>query len=169
MRVSLEELGQMLGMNPDIHVPSQIGMATPLSLFPGQTTLSAYIPTADEDSLSEHQMQVRIVNWAKANEGVCPLLKWMFAVPNGGKRNVGTAVKLKAEGVKKGVPDLWLPVRTAKYTGVVLENKVGYNKTSPEQREWITFLQEQGWLVKVCYNAAEAIEVLREYLTPLIR
>ena len=48
----------------------------------------------------EHQVQVAICNYLDLRK-VC-----YFAIPNGGKRNIITASKLKAEGVKKGVPDL---------------------------------------------------------------
>lgn len=35
---------------------------------------------------------------------------WYFAVPNGGQRNKIVAAKLKQEGVKSGVPDIYVPV-----------------------------------------------------------
>ena len=41
-------------------------------------------------------------------EGRHPQLALIFAIPNGGKRHIGTARKLKAEGVRSGVPDIFL-------------------------------------------------------------
>lgn len=39
-----------------------------------------------------------------------PELRWLHAIPNGGQRDKITAGKLKAEGVKKGVLDVFLPL-----------------------------------------------------------
>ena len=38
-----------------------------------------------------------------------PRLEWIHAIPNGGLRNKATASNLKAEGVKSGVLDVFLP------------------------------------------------------------
>src|SRR5262245_64718583 len=46
-----------------------------------------------------------------------------FAIPNGGARDVITAGRLKAEGVRAGVPDVCLPVARAGYHGLFLEVK----------------------------------------------
>ena len=53
----------------------------------------------------EHIEQVNFVNWFEYNY---PTIK-IIAVPNGGKRAISVAKKLKAEGVKRGVPDLFIP------------------------------------------------------------
>lgn len=39
-----------------------------------------------------------------------PELRWLHAIPNGGYRDKVTAGKLKAEGVKRGIPDVFLPL-----------------------------------------------------------
>lgn len=39
-----------------------------------------------------------------------PELRWLHAIPNGGYRDKATAGKLKAEGVKRGVSDMFLPL-----------------------------------------------------------
>jgi len=43
---------------------------------------------------SEHIEQVNFVNWVEYNH---PAIK-LFAIPNGGKRSIKTAIDLKAEG-----------------------------------------------------------------------
>ena len=58
----------------------------------------------------EHQEQVALFNWAKFFENKCKDLGMMYAIPNGGKRHIAVARKLKAEGVKAGVPDIFLAV-----------------------------------------------------------
>ena len=58
----------------------------------------------------EHIEQVKLFNWARQNESMYLHLSLLFAIPNGGHRHIGTARKLKAEGVKAGVPDCFLAV-----------------------------------------------------------
>ena len=59
---------------------------------------------------SEHEEQVALFEWAEWNKRQYPELELMFAIPNGGQRHVVVAKKLKDEGVKAGVPDIFLPV-----------------------------------------------------------
>ena len=54
---------------------------------------------------TEHQEQVDFVNWFRANYPAILI----FAIPNGGFRHPATGRKLKAEGVVKGIPDLFAP------------------------------------------------------------
>lgn len=55
-----------------------------------------------------HQMALFLQ--AKLEEQKYPMLKWMFAIPNGGNRDARTGAKMKATGTKKGVWDIFLPV-----------------------------------------------------------
>ena len=48
--------------------------------------------------------QQALFDWAKIS-GI-PDLDLLHAIPNGGHRNKATAGRLKAEGVKRGVPDI---------------------------------------------------------------
>ena len=56
-------------------------------------------------------------------EGSIDTISLMFAIPNGGKRDKITASKLKAEGVKPGVPDIFLPVSSGDCCGLFIEMK----------------------------------------------
>ena len=56
--------------------------------------------------MSEHAHQVALFDWANLHLGRMPELAAMYAIPNGGARSKATAGKLKAEGVKAGVPDI---------------------------------------------------------------
>jgi hypothetical protein len=49
------------------------------------------------------------------------VLKLLYAVPNGGDRNLRVPRKLKAEGVMAGVADLCLPAARRGYHGLYLE------------------------------------------------
>jgi hypothetical protein len=114
--------------------------------------------------MSEHDEQCAVIQWAKIFESRYPELALLFAIPNGGKRNVVTAMKLRDEGVKPGVPDLFLPVARHGWHGMFIEMKFGRNKTTPEQFAVHRALIEQGYGVWVCYSADGAIEAIRAYL-----
>ena len=58
----------------------------------------------------EHESQVAVINWCRMARKDYPEAQRIFAIPNGGARHVAVAIKLKAEGVRQGVPDLCLPV-----------------------------------------------------------
>lgn len=114
--------------------------------------------------MTEAQEQRFLFQWAGLAEQKYPELKLLHHVPNGGKRDARTAVNLKKEGVKAGVPDIVLPVARGGFHGLYIELKVGRNKTSLKQDEWIEALKEEGYFVQVCYGWNAAREVIEEYL-----
>jgi hypothetical protein len=116
----------------------------------------------------EHAEAVAFMRWVKLNEAAHPELRWLHAIPNGGDRNVIVAAKMKAEGVRKGVLDYAWPVRSGRFAGMIIELKrVGIGKVSHEQREWMDHYEGQGWNVRVCYGADEAIDAVKAYLSVL--
>lgn len=60
---------------------------------------------------------------------------YVFAVPNGGSRNVIEAANLKAQGVMAGVSDLILLLPHKVYF-IELKNPNGKGRQSPAQREF---------------------------------
>jgi hypothetical protein len=85
---------------------------------------------------------------ARLGERKRPELRLLFAIPNAGAgAQSGQAGKMKAEGVKRGVPDLHLPVARNGYHGLFIEMKYGKGTPSPEQKEWIADLREEGYRV----------------------
>jgi len=116
------------------------------------------------NSLSESQEQSLLFKWASYNFGAMPELRWMYHVPNGGARDIITASRLKAEGVKSGVPDICLPVARQGYHGLYIELKIKKNKPSDNQKAWLEALSEQGYKTAVCYGWQEATEVITRYM-----
>ncbi len=105
--------------------------------------------------MSEHTEQVALFRWAAVQKCTLPELALMFAIPNGGHRSKAVAAKLKAEGVKPGVPDICLPVARGGYHGLFIELKAGKNKASAAQTDWITGLNFQGYCA-VCLTGWDA-------------
>ena len=112
----------------------------------------------------EHLEQVKLFNWAREKESLHLHLGLMFAVPNGGKRPIGTAKKMKAEGVKSGVPDVFLAVPKNDKHGLFIEMKYGKNKMSANQVWWTNSLKVEGYAVAVCYSFEEARDSIKKYL-----
>lgn len=87
-------------------------------------------------------------------------------VPNGGARNKATAGRLKAHGVKAGVPDILIfsqPPRGPWARGVAIELKKAKGGTlSTSQKNWIEWLKEEGWIVKRCNGSGEVVDLCRE-------
>lgn len=115
---------------------------------------------------TEHDEQAALFQWASLMEGRYPPLKLMFAVPNGGARNIVTAARLKAEGVKRGVPDVILAAPSRGYHALFIElKKKRGGRVSPEQAEWKNQLQVQGYRVEICAGFEAAKQTIMEYLS----
>ena len=124
--------------------------------------------------MSEHNDQAAVFAWAALQEGRRPDLKLLYAIPNGaklpwrrnqkGQRYSSEAMKLKAEGLRSGVPDTCLPVARKGFHGLYIEMKHGRNKPSDNQAWWMDQLTQQGYLAVACWGPQEAIDTLCEYL-----
>lgn len=71
----------------------------------------------------------------------------------------------KAMGVKKGVPDLSLPVPRGQYHGLYIEMKNEAGQAGKEQKWWGERLTEQGYRWEVCQGWRSAVQTLEWYLT----
>jgi len=117
---------------------------------------------------SEHSQQAAFFCWASKQEHYA--LAFMFAVPNGGLRNKVQASKLKAEGVKPGVPDVFLPFPCGQFAGLYLEFKKpgteGHKSggLKPEQVKYREYLTKVGYSHKVCFSWLQAATFVVEYL-----
>ena len=131
------------------------------------------------DFNSEAYQQQKLFEWAGTVLGAYPELKFMHHIPNGGAR--GSTAKerairgaqLKAQGVKKGVPDICLPVKRGEFSGLYIEMKKpslepkregSKGGVSEEQAEFIYFLEYQGFKCSVCYTWEQAANVISAYL-----
>lgn len=113
---------------------------------------------------TEHGQQSALFLWAALNRSLYPELKWLHAIPNGGLRSKATAALLRAEGVKTGVSDVFLPVSRHGQHGLYIEMKAGKNTPTPEQKEFMSFVDGQGYRTAVCWTWLEAVQVICDYL-----
>jgi hypothetical protein len=146
-------------------------------------------PDKYAETPTEHAQQTALFMWAALPETLklYPSLKYMFAIPNGGLRMPAIANRLKAEGVKSGVPDVFLPVPLTiehrgthgmvswtNCTGLFIEMK---RPGTMDQREGIVsdaqynfmdFLARVGYVTAVCYTFEDARNTIIAYLTKTI-
>lgn len=122
---------------------------------------------------SEDGHQAALFCWIQMNQHdpKLPGVDKMFAIPNGGARSAATGARLKMTGVRRGVPDTFLPVPFGRYAGLFIEMKKPGDKeakkakgrTSSEQDVYIEFLQAHHYAVEVCYTWEEAVAAIKRY------
>lgn len=104
------------------------------------------------------------------HEHQCAFFKWMrlqypnvvaFAIPNGGQRHKAVAVKLKREGVLKGIPDVFIADGRP---GMFIEMKADKGSLSDHQKERIGELAMAGYVVAVCHGWEQARESVIKYM-----
>ena len=112
----------------------------------------------------EHCIQAALFKWAKYASAKHPGLKLMFAIPNGGARDAITDAMLKREGVKPGVPDIFLPMPVGNFHGLFIELKTAKGRPSLQQREWLTNLSNYGYAAVLCRGLNEALDTITRYV-----
>lgn len=125
----------------------------------------------------EDDHQQALIAWASVARVPFPpradrprVLDYLFAIPNGGQRAIAEAKRMKAQGVKAGVSDLFLPLMRHGYGGLWIEMKkpatsaTGRGATSAEQRDWRDLMLAAGYLAVVSYGWDEARQEIERYL-----
>ena len=104
---------------------------------------------------SEHEEQREFVQWFRQTYPSTLI----FAIPNGGARSPATASRLKAEGVTKGVPDLFIPC----WELWIEMKRVKGGVTSPEQDMMHLYLRSVGYKVIVAKGFEDAQEQIKDF------
>lgn len=111
----------------------------------------------------ERRHQVALIKWVRAIQNAHPVLRLLYAVPNGGYRNLYVARKLKAEGVVAGVADLCLPAARRGYHGLYLEMKSEDGVATKEQKAFLLGVLEEGYCAVIAHGVDEARAALGWY------
>lgn len=120
---------------------------------------------------TESKTQQACVRWFRYNY---PRLL-IFSIPNGAvlsgnkMQRIKQWNRLKAEGALPGVPDLFIPVKSAgtidrQYSGLFVEMKSEKGKLSPEQITIHDSLSALGYKVAICRTLDEFVKTVNQYL-----
>lgn len=108
----------------------------------------------------ESTLQIGCVRWFRYQY---PRLT-LFAIPNGGNRNLITAMTMKREGVLAGVADLFLAFPSQGFHGLWIEMKIGKGRQSQEQKYFQTDMEKQGYKYVVCRSFEEFKNEIEKYV-----
>lgn len=119
----------------------------------------------------EEIIQKQVVGWASYASNKYPELEMLYHSPMESKRDPKQGATLKAMGMKKGFPDLILPVARDGFFSLAIELKVEDKEPTDEQDWWLLQLDNQGWKTLVCRAFYETRDVIEQYLNciPTIR
>lgn len=145
------DLAELLRRNPDLRIEGDAVVSVDTR---PESTSNAAFPVL---GLSEHDLQKAVIDECDRRAILRPEYGLIFAIPNGGARHPIIAAKLKAEGVRAGVPDLFLPVARHGYHGLFVELKAGPNKPSEAQLTWIRNLKAEGYRVEVLWDSVDDV------------
>lgn len=139
----------------------EVGREAPRAPKPAPRTRR---PRRDE----EHNEQVvffnRIRTLAMNDARYAQAVDRTFAIPNGGGRSKREAGRLKAEGVRAGVSDIFCALPGDGHHGLWIEMKSLEGYASREQAAWIADGERLGYAGAVCRGADAAMKVWREYV-----
>lgn len=118
-------------------------------------------------SVTENQHQMAVIKWSQqaSVRQKWPELKLLFHIPNERKCTPLQGKNLQRMGVKRGVPDLCLPVPRGRYHGLYIEMKTETGRASGDQKWWGEQLSVEGYFWEVCHGWESAARVLEWYLS----
>jgi hypothetical protein len=154
MKLHAERTGKRNGV--------ELGPSSPLR--PTQAVTRSTRRTELDTRNDEHTEQCALFQWINDNAAAMPDLAKAFAIPNGGYRNVRTAGRLKAEGVRPGIPDVMLLVARGQYHGLMIEMKRPGGVLSPSQADWHYAFTKDGFKVAIATTWEMARDHILEYL-----
>lgn len=86
----------------------------------------------------------------------------IFAIPNGGSRHKLEAVKLKAEGVLAGIPDLQVILQNKVF---FIEMKTQKGSQTPNQKQMQEKINSLGFNYFVCRSFEDFQEIIKTQIT----
>ena len=116
---------------------------------------------------SENQHQMAVFKWSQQARirQKWPELKLLFHIPNERNCTPKQGKLFQLMGVRRGVPDLFLPVPRGRYHGLWIEMKAEDGDTTGDQEWWGEQLMAQGYAWEVCHGWESAARVLEWYMS----
>lgn len=115
--------------------------------------------------MTEYQEQAKIFQWAKLNLKQHPVLMFLHSDMSGVRLSAKHAALSKRIQMNRGFPDISLIYNNGEYSALFIELKVKGGRVSPQQRDYLQWLEKQGCKAVVCVGGDDAIEVIKDYIT----
>lgn len=114
---------------------------------------------------TESKIQQEIIRWWDLECRRFHLLpEDLMAFPLQGARTPANAARMKAEGMRRGTPDMFLAVGRHGYGGLWLELKRPGGRPTEFQTAALSRLQKQGYVARLVIGFDEATEAIFNYL-----
>jgi hypothetical protein len=109
---------------------------------------------------AEHDLQINCLKWLRLQYPKA----WYHATPNGGRRNEKEAVRLKAEGVRAGVADLFIASHSdSDAKGLWVEMKIGKGRQSDAQKVFEFEMTERGYNYAIARSLDEFMKIVNDF------
>ena len=108
--------------------------------------------------ISEFEIQKTFHQWCLKQD----FILFSFHVPNGLKSTAKDASLLKQIGLRKGVLDYWIILKTGKILAIEFKNTKGF--LTREQKQFIKILDYCKIPNRVCRSAYEAVQFVKKQL-----
>lgn len=109
--------------------------------------------------------RITLFMWAEIMKEKYPELEMLFAVPFDAYKSVSSCKKFTEEGLKKGIPDVCLPISNGKFSSLWIKIKSSkHTKLTEKQKWWIKELNAKGCLAVDCVGWEAARDIILNYL-----
>ncbi len=127
-------------------------------------------PKAKAPKQDESRMQQEIIRWFSLNSYEWQLEEeLLMAFPLQGKRTARNGARMKAEGMRKGTPDMLLAVPRGDCCGLWIELKTAKGYLNPNQKVMLARLTKAGFATVVTRSVEETCHAIRSYLNLKLR
>jgi len=110
--------------------------------------------------MRESQLQAECVKWFRYQYP----FHVIFAIPNGGNRDIRQAVTLKREGVLSGVADLFVMHPSGDWHGLFIEMKLPKTKQSENQILFEESANSRGYKYVICRTFEQFQTTIIDYI-----
>ena len=106
----------------------------------------------------EHKLQVSICKWLDFTQDF-----YYYAIPNGGARHRLVAIKLKMEGVKAGVADMFWMLSNNNWKGLFIEVKIEKGSQQPNQKAFQAIAISHGYYYSIVRSIDDCENLIKKF------
>lgn len=151
---------------PSVAIPSGVCRISAADFIASLAAVAQSEQPTTKRARPEEELQIACNEWLEVRALGNPMpLDFMFHPANGGFRTAAEAGRLKAMGVKPGVPDWICPIPWRGWSGLAIELKApdapGPRK---KQKAWLDGLQSAGYLTGTARSLDQFIRLVEQYV-----